>query len=46
MYTERQALTQQGPGLLGRVREAIRVRHYSHRTEEAYIADVAFGARS
>jgi integron integrase len=26
------------PKLLNRVREAIRVRHYSHRTEEAYVA--------
>jgi len=26
------------PKLLDRVREAIRTRHYSHRTEEAYVA--------
>jgi hypothetical protein len=26
------------PRLLDRVREALRTRHYSHRTEEAYIA--------
>jgi hypothetical protein len=27
----------QGPKLLDRVREAIRTRHYSRRTEEAYV---------
>ncbi|MGH2373215.1 MAG: integron integrase, partial [bacterium] len=26
-----------GPGLLDRVRQAIRARHYSHRTEQAYV---------
>ena len=36
MYCEGQPLVQQRPRLLDRVREAIQVRHYSHRTEDAY----------
>lgn len=37
MESERSSITPQTPRLLDRLRDAIRRRHYSRRTEEAYV---------